>query len=66
MNERPRVKTSVIKMNLYVLRYVFKFCPVFVVASIFSIVASVVIALAEVNFISKAIDFGKAVFKAFK
>lgn len=56
MNERPRVKTSVIKMNLYVLRYVFKFCPVFVVASIFSIVASVVIALAEVNFISKAID----------
>lgn len=55
MNERPRVKTSVIKMNLYVLKYVFRFCPFYVIASIFSIVASVIIALAEVNFISKAI-----------
>ena len=56
MNERPRVKTSVIKMNLYVLKFVFKFCPVYVIASLFSIIASVVIAIAEVDIISKAID----------
>lgn len=56
MNERPRVKTSIIKMNLNVLKYVFKFCPVYVVFALFSIATSVVLALSEVNLVAKAIS----------
>ena len=56
MNERPRVKTSIIKMNLNVLKYVFKFCPAYVVFALFSIATSVVLALSEVNLVAKAIS----------
>ena len=56
MNERPRVKTSIIKMNLNVLKYVFKFCPVYVVFALLSVATSVVLALSEVNLIAKAIS----------
>ena len=56
MNERPRIKTSIIKMNLNVLKYVFKFCPVYVVFALFSVATSVVLALSEVNLVAKAIS----------
>lgn len=56
MNERPRVKTSIVKMNLYVLKYVFKFCPVYVIFALLSITTSVILALSEVNLIAKAIS----------
>ena len=56
MNERPRVKTSIVKMNLNVLKYVFKFCPLYVVFALLSVVTSVILALSEVNLIAKAIS----------
>ena len=56
MQDRKRVKTSIIKMNLSILKYVFRFCPFFVIFTFINIAASVVIALSEVNIIAKAIE----------
>lgn len=56
MNERPRIKTSIVKMNLSVLKFVFKFCPLYVIFAIISIASSVVVAISEVTIIAKAIE----------
>lgn len=56
MQDRKRIKTSIIKMNLSILKYVFRFCPFFVIFTFINIAASVVIALSEVNIIAKAIE----------
>lgn len=56
MNSRPRKKTSILKMNFIVLKFVFKFCPGLVVFALFNVIASVVVAVSEVNIIAKAIN----------
>lgn len=56
MNSRPRIKTSIVKMNIEVLKYVFKFCPLLVAFAFLNIIASIVVALSEVYIIAEAIE----------
>ncbi len=54
MSEK-RERTSIIKMNIEVLKFVFKFCPIFVICAIMNVAATVIVNVAEVDIISKAI-----------
>ena len=56
MNDKKKNRSSIIGMNLSILKYVFKFCPILIVFAIFNIIASAVVAIGEVKIISDAID----------